>query len=176
MAFPLHPETPREGRSLADLFAGRPVSIDDMLAQLRGVARAEGLPFGDRTMTYNSRLAQELGKWAESKGHGHAYHWAAFKAYFADGKNIARNDVLLEIAENAGLEPRQAQSIIEVRTQREAVDRDWQRSMELGVRVVPTLLMGGEMLVGAQPYAAIEQLVRRHFKDGSGTDIQDSEM
>ncbi len=166
VAFPLHPETPRAGRSLADLFAGQPVNIDDMLAQLRGVALAEGLPFGDRTMTYNSRLAQELGKWAETLGRGHAYHWAAFKAYFADGKNIARNDVLLEIAETVGLDPRQAQSVIEARTQREAVDRDWQRSMELGVRAVPTLRMGGEMLVGAQPYAAIEQLVERHLKGG----------
>ena len=59
-----------EGRSLEDLFRGQPVDIPEILARLKSVARAEGLPFGNREMTYNSRPAQELGKWAESRGEG----------------------------------------------------------------------------------------------------------
>jgi predicted DsbA family dithiol-disulfide isomerase len=31
-----------------------------------------------RKKTYNSRLAQELGKWAETKGKGDEYHDAVF--------------------------------------------------------------------------------------------------
>src|SRR5262249_9758150 len=57
--FPLHPETPVEGRSLADLFAGRGVDRKAMNAQMKARMDAEGLPYGERTMTYNSRLAQE---------------------------------------------------------------------------------------------------------------------
>ena len=35
----------------------------------------EGLPYNaDRNMSYNSRLAQELSKWAESKGKGDEIH------------------------------------------------------------------------------------------------------
>ena len=59
--FPLHPDTPAEGRSLADLFAGRNVDRKAMHAQMKARMDAEGLPYGERTMTYNSRLAQELG-------------------------------------------------------------------------------------------------------------------
>jgi hypothetical protein len=37
-----------------------------MMASLKRAADKEGLPLGERKKTYNSRLAQELGKWAES--------------------------------------------------------------------------------------------------------------
>ena len=43
-AFPLHPETPSEGRTLEDLFAGRPINIDEMLAHMKNVAEGLGLP------------------------------------------------------------------------------------------------------------------------------------
>ncbi|MCP4688650.1 MAG: hypothetical protein GY859_11410, partial [Desulfobacterales bacterium] len=63
-AFPLHPETPMEGVRLEDLFAGQPVDIPAMISRLRETAADLGLPFGSRGKSYNSRLAQELGKWA----------------------------------------------------------------------------------------------------------------
>ncbi|MBI5064136.1 MAG: DsbA family protein, partial [Desulfatitalea sp.] len=84
-AFPLHPETPEEGRTLDDLFAGRGVDIPAVLARLKSTAAGLGLPFTERSMTYNSRRAQELGKWAEESGQGEAFHRRAFEAYFAHG-------------------------------------------------------------------------------------------
>ena len=60
--FPLHPETPVEGgRLLSELFAGRSLDLTAMHAQMKARMDAEGLPYGERTRTYNSRLAQELG-------------------------------------------------------------------------------------------------------------------
>ncbi|NIP49262.1 MAG: dithiol-disulfide isomerase, partial [Gammaproteobacteria bacterium] len=53
-------------------------------------------------MTYNSRLAQELGKWAEQMEKGDAFHDAVFKAYFADGLNIADANILADIANSIG--------------------------------------------------------------------------
>ncbi len=66
------------------------------MARLKRVTRELGLPFGERTKTYNSRLAQELGKWAESKGMGDPFHAAVFRAYFVDGKNIGDPEALLD--------------------------------------------------------------------------------
>ena len=40
------------------------------MARLKQVAEELGLTLGKRKKTYNSRLAQELAKWAESKGRG----------------------------------------------------------------------------------------------------------
>ena len=110
------------------------------MANLKQVANGLGLPFGDRKMTYNSRLAQELGKWAESKDKGHEFHNAAFRAYFVDGRNIAKADVLVEVAESVDLSGEDALKVMQKRTYREAVDLDWKRSRELRVTAVPTFL------------------------------------
>lgn len=129
-----------------------------MLARLRQVARELDLPFGERTMTFNSRLAQELGKWAEDQGCGDAFHHAVFLAYFQRGENIARQPVLLQLCETAGLDPTAAQAVMDQRSYREAVDRDWHRSRRLGVTAVPTFDINGQRLVGAQSYAALEEM------------------
>ncbi|MCF8107168.1 MAG: DsbA family protein, partial [Desulfohalobiaceae bacterium] len=128
VAFPLHPEIPEEGRSLQELFKGRDVDIPAMLARLKQVAREEGLSFGERTMTCNSRLAQELGKWAEEKGSGDLYHKKVFEAYFAEGKNIGLIEELLAVARACGLSPDEAREVLAQRKYRDAVDLDWERS------------------------------------------------
>ena len=101
--FPLHPETPQEGVALAELFKGRNYDPKAMAAQMRARMEAEGLPYGDRSMTYNSRLAQELGKWADAQPGGEKIHDALFRAYFVDGRNIGDVDELVKIAESVGL-------------------------------------------------------------------------
>ena len=157
--FPLHPDTPQAGRSLAEMFAGRGYDIPKMQAQMRARMEAEGLPYGNRSMTYNSRLAQELGSWADAQPGGDAIHDALFRAYFVDGKNIGDPDTLVAIAESVGLPAPQAREVIDKRTHKAAVDADWEKSHEYGVTGVPTFVAGRQGVVGAQPYEALEQLV-----------------
>src|SRR5260370_40583344 len=88
--FPLHPDTPAEGRALADLFAGRNVDRKAMHAQMKARMDAEGLPYGERTRTDNSRLAQEPGKWADTQPGGGALHAARRRAYFVEARAISR--------------------------------------------------------------------------------------
>ena len=139
-----------------------------MMAHLKQVASGLGLPFGDRKMTYNSRLAQEVGKWAESRDKGHEFHNSIFRAYFVDGQNIGKVNVLVEVAESINLNGKEAQKIIQDRTYREAVDLDWKRSYELRITAVPTFLFNHQVIVGAQKYEALEKLLisnnvkRRH--------------
>jgi predicted DsbA family dithiol-disulfide isomerase len=159
--FPLHPDTPAEGKSLEALFAGRGYDIPKMQAQMRARMAAEGLPYGDRKMTYNSRLAQELASWAVSQPGGEAIHDALFRAYFVDGKNIGDPEVLLRISSELGLDEAQAREVIEKRTHQAAVDADWEKSRQYGVTGVPTYVLGDRGVVGAQPYEALEELVRQ---------------
>jgi predicted DsbA family dithiol-disulfide isomerase len=159
IAFPLHPETPPEGRSLEDLFAGR-VDLPAMLAGLEQVARQEGLAWGIRRMTYNSRLAQELAKYAEAEGRGEEFHRAVFEAYFAEGLNIGRPQVVLELAVAAGLDPNQAGQALAEGRYAPQVDQDWRYARQRGVQAVPSFLAGGRMIVGAQPYETLEALVK----------------
>ena len=120
---------------------------------------AERLPYGDRTMTYNSRRAQELAKWIESKPGGDAIHNALFRAYFVDGRNIALMETLVDIANQFGQSNDEAREILQNRKFQKAVDIDWERSRKTGITGVPTFLAGNQVLVGAQPYHALENLV-----------------
>jgi predicted DsbA family dithiol-disulfide isomerase len=159
--FPLHPDTPAEGRSLADLFAGRNMDRKAMHAQMKARMDAEGLPYGERTMTYNSRLAQELGKWADTQPGGEAIHDALFRAYFVEARDISQPAVLLDIVARVGLSVEDARKVLEKRTFQAAVDADWELSRRYGVTGVPTFVAGRYGVVGAQPYEALEELVRK---------------
>jgi predicted DsbA family dithiol-disulfide isomerase len=150
-AFPLHPETPEDGQSIEQFFAGR-LDIDQVRDRLRQAAQDAGLPLGERKMTYNSRLAQEMGKWAESKGKGDEFHQAAFRAYFVQGINIGKIPELARLAGLIGLSGDEAQEVLQKRAFKKEVDQDWARSRQKGIQAVPTLLLGQRVLVGAQPY------------------------
>ena len=159
--FPLHPETPLEGKSMAELYAGRDVDPEQMYQRMKGLMDGEGLPYGKRTHTYNSRLAQELGKWADTQEGGEALHDAIYRAYFVDSKNIGDADVLLEVVGSVGLSVDDARAVIENRTFEAEIDADWQKSQQYGVTGVPTYVAGGYGVVGAQPYEALERLMQQ---------------
>ena len=123
-----------------------------MVAHLTNVAAELGLPFGNRDKTYNSRLAQELGKWAESQGKGDQFHNAVFRAYFAEGMNIGDIPNLIQLGKTIELPENEIQSVLENRSHKDSVDADWSRSYQLGITAVPTFRVNRQVLVGAQPY------------------------
>ncbi len=129
------------------------------MRNLRQTAADLGLPFGERKKTYNSRLAQELGLWAESKNKGDVFHTAAFKAYFVDGKNIGKIPVLVDLAASVELPREEAAAVLATRAFKAAVDADWSLSQEKGITAVPTFVMNHDKLVGAQPYEMLERLM-----------------
>ncbi len=146
--------------TLEELFAGRDYDLEKSRLRLNQVAEELGLPLGERKRTYNSRLAQELGKWAEAKGKGDLFHDSVFRAYFVDAKNIGKMDELLGLAKSIGFPEKEARSVLESRTYKGAVDTDWARSRKLGITGVPTFVLGERGLVGFQPYEALEQFLR----------------
>ena len=128
-------------------------------ARMRGLMAQEGLPYGERTHTFNSRLAQELGAWAMTQVDGEGIHEALFHAYFVAGKNIGNIDTLVDVAEAAALSGSEARQVLISRGFKDTVDADWQRARRLGVTGVPTFVAQGRGVVGAQPYEILERLV-----------------
>jgi predicted DsbA family dithiol-disulfide isomerase len=157
--FPLHPDTPAGGIALSELFAGRGLDLNAMYSRMKSLMDAEGLPYARRERTYNSRLAQELGKWGDLAGQP-AIHDALYRAYFVDGTDIGSVDVLVGVAKRVGLPANEARRILNERTFRTVVDRDWEHARALGVTGVPTFVAGGRAVVGAQSYEMLEQLVQ----------------
>ena len=158
--FPLHPDTPPEGREMAGFYAERGLDPDKMYRDMKERMDAEGLPYGKRTHSYNSRLAQELGKWSETVEGGEKLEKEFYKAYFVDSRNIGDVEVLLDCVKAAGLSVDDAKSVIENRTFEQAVDEDWAKSQQYGVSGVPTYVAGGYGVVGAQPYEVLEKLMQ----------------
>ena len=144
---------------MKEVYAARIIDIHKAMARLKKVAEELGLPLGERKKTYNSRRAQELGKWAESRGKGDEFHDAIFRAYFADGKNIARATVLAAIVEGMGLSEKEVREVLKKGTFQDAVDSDWKLAYQLGISSVPTFVLDDEAVVGAQPYEVLEQFL-----------------
>lgn len=159
MYFPLHPDTPTDGLPLKDLFAGRGLDLEAMHTRMKGLMDTEGLPYGRRSHTYNSRLAQELAKWADSQPGFEAIHDALYRAYFVDGRNIGDPEVLVEIAQSVGLPSDGARAVLTKRTFKEAVDADWEKARRYGITGVPSFVAGGRALVGAHPYDVLAELL-----------------
>jgi predicted DsbA family dithiol-disulfide isomerase len=90
---------------------------------------------------------------------GEGIHEALFQAYFVEGKNIGNIDILVDIAEAAGLSRSKARQILVARAFKDTVEADWQRAMRLGVTGVPTFVAQGRGVVGAQSYEILERLV-----------------
>lgn len=141
---------------LTTLFRGRDVDLEAMHQRMKGLMDAEGLPYSRRERTFNSRLAQELGKLGDEQGVPQI-HDALYRAYFVDGSNIAQMQVLTDVAARVGLPSNEVRSVLVERRLKAAVDADWARSRELGVTGVPTFVIEGQGLVGAQPYEALEE-------------------
>ncbi len=117
-------------------------------------------------MTYNSRRATELSKWAEDLGQDDAFHAAVFRAYFAEGLNIADISVLKDLCQGIGLDPHEAERVLAARAYKKAVNDDWAYSRSLGITAVPSFLASGRSVVGAQPYDVLEKLVRLAVEKG----------
>ncbi|MBA3027257.1 MAG: hypothetical protein FP816_00355 [Desulfobacteraceae bacterium] len=157
--FPLHPEIPEEGIPTEALFAGRTVDIEKMRHQMKEAAALVGLPLEQTGMVYNSRLAQELGFWAESQKKGDEFHRAVFKAYFVSGKNIGNIQVLVEIARSVGFPGDDAEDVLTTRAYKPAVDMDWSLARRYNIHMVPTFVMNNHGLFGMQSYEILEGFV-----------------
>jgi predicted DsbA family dithiol-disulfide isomerase len=157
--FPLHPDTPMAGRTLQAMFGRSAEEVAARNAHMKGLMDAEGLPYGERTHTYNSRLAQELGTWAETQPGGTAIHDVIYKAYFVDRRNVGDIDVLVELAASVGLDRAEARAVLTERRCKAAVDADWAKSHQYGVTGVPTFVAARMGVVGAQPYEVLEELL-----------------
>ncbi len=75
-----------------------------------------------------------------------------FRAFFADGRDIGRIDVLTEIAGDAGLDAGEAHRALGLDLFAQTVADDARDAADRGVDRVPTIRRGAALLIGLQPY------------------------
>lgn len=156
--FPLHPETPPEGVLMKDLYKTRNREQAKAYGDhLRTLMAEAGLTYNKRTRLDNSRIAQELGAWADTQMEGDDFHYAMFRAYFVDDRTISDRDTLIDIAGSVGLDRQEARDVIESRSFSAKVTEDWNRAWENGITGVPTFVAKDLFVYGCQPYEVLER-------------------
>lgn len=154
--FPLHPDTPEEGLLLAS-FLGP--NLDTVHERLYALMDDLGLEHCDRSMTYNSRLAQELGMWADTVANGKALHKELYRTYFVRDENLAKIPILLGAVERAGLAAGEAEQVLEERRFSDDVDQAWMQARQMQITGVPSFIAGGYLTTGFHPYDELVKFI-----------------
>jgi predicted DsbA family dithiol-disulfide isomerase len=167
--FELNPDMPAEGADAAQYLKGKYGMSDEQLAaghaHIAERGTAEGFTFGVRKQVWNTFDAHRLLYWAGAEGPPgaqRALKRALLTAYHAEGRNPGAHDVLLELAERAGLPAARAREVLEsgaFTDEVRAAERFWQ---ELGIHSVPAIVIERKHLIsGGQPSAVFEQALRQ---------------
>jgi len=112
--------------------------------------------------TTRTRPSQELTKWAEASGKGDEFRNAVFDALYARGREITDIPNLFDLAESVGLSRKEAETVLETRSYKDALHADWMLSLEVDPEYVPSVWINGELLVNPQEYKLLTQLMKRH--------------
>ncbi|MEO0665787.1 MAG: DsbA family oxidoreductase, partial [Pseudomonadota bacterium] len=107
---------------------------------------------GDIKRTPNTIDAHRLIHWSGLEAKQGPVVNALFKAYFVDGRDIGAKDVLLDVADSAGLDAAVIGKLLDTDEDVQMIrDRD-AHSREMGVNSVPTFIVAQQHAVpGAQP-------------------------
>jgi predicted DsbA family dithiol-disulfide isomerase len=103
-------------------------------------AAALGLEVRFPAAVVRTRKAHELALHAARQGAGGAMHARLFQAYFAEGRDIGRIDVLLDLAAEVGLERTGVKVELGIDQYADAVAEAQRRAGTLGVRAVPAYI------------------------------------
>ncbi len=163
--FELNPAMPAEGQNLAEHIAEKYGQSAEQSAQNRAHLRELGQTLGiDFNFSLDSRIvnsfaAHQLLEFALSQGLQHPLKLALFEAHFTAQRDVSDINVLLDVAENVGLERSAAAEVLKSGDLVDAV-RDKQTFWtSRGISGVPSMIFAGKYLVtgaqGAENYAQI---------------------
>ena len=174
--FELNPDMPEQGEERTAHIArkyGRTLEQSrGVQDQMRDAAQAAGVsldyegeePAPD-AMMWNTLAAHKLLTWALD-AHGPEKQTelklALFRAHFNQRRRIGEPDVLLDIAEEVGLDRAEAQGALDSEDYTRKVRAEERAAYDMNVTGVPAMVVAGKFLIpGAQPPEAYANALRR---------------
>jgi predicted DsbA family dithiol-disulfide isomerase len=126
---------------------------------------AAGLPHADELeKAPSSRKALVLGEIARDQGRHGELHPRLFEAYWVNGLDIGSDEVLVDLAAEAGLDREETSERLGAWAPAllEAIENETRTVVEMGVTGVPGWLVDQRLLVpGAQPHEVFERVLTR---------------
>ena len=166
--FELNPDMPPAGENIVEhvghKYGASPEQSAANRAMIQGRAAAVGfaINISDQSRIYNTFDAHRLLHWAELEGRQVALKHALLAANFTQGLDVSDHDILVSIAEQAGLDGAAAREILSSGRYAQEVrdaERLWQSR---GINSVPAVVIDGRYLIsGGQPPEAFERALRQ---------------
>ncbi|MEY2431039.1 MAG: hypothetical protein QOC92_764 [Acidimicrobiaceae bacterium] len=159
MPYELHPELPREGRTVRP--HGR---LGQVYADIARQCAEVGMPFRAPTHVPNSRRALETVEVIRDQfpTSFQALDAALFAAHFVDGTDIGDPDVLDRLVERSGASAATIREMVDEGAGRQAVVTSMALAHDHGIAATPAWLFGEEfVLPGAQPRELFTRVVTR---------------
>jgi predicted DsbA family dithiol-disulfide isomerase len=166
--FELNPQMARGGESIAEhlgrKYGASPEQLEQGQERIR--ARGEELGFkfdmGKRSRIYNTFDAHRLLHWADTQGKQRALKHALFTAYFTEGRDPSDQQVLVDVAAQAGLDADRAREILHSDEYANEVRTRERFYLDHGIHSVPAIIVNDRHLIqGGQPVEVFEQALRR---------------
>jgi len=160
VSFELHPETPPQGMLLAERFKG--YDLSSFYEQLRQRGKAINIVFNTHTILSNSRLALMASEFARDQDRYDVFHENMFHAYFTEGLDIGKPDVIADVAKKSGLDEKGI--IIAVHDGRYAsrLNEARKEGELLGLTGIPLFIINNKyQITGAQPMETFRNLLDR---------------
>lgn len=163
--FQLNPDMPSEGMDRAAYleakFGGQKGAAS---AYAPIVERAEalglGINFAGIERTPNTLDAHRLIHWAGIENLQGAAVDALFDAYFVQNRDIGSHEVLADIADGIGMDASVVLRLLASDADRDDIIARDAHSRQMGIRAVPTFIVGGRHAVpGAQPPELWQQVI-----------------
>jgi predicted DsbA family dithiol-disulfide isomerase len=160
--FQIHPEWPAEGMPAEQWKSGMsPAAREALWERIRAMGAAVGVEMKAPHTFANSMLALQASEFAEEAGVAEAFEERVFRAYFNEGLNIGKRDVLLDLGAQVGLDRAALNEALESGKYAMRIKNNAMSANQKGINGVPTLLIGDWPLVGAQSEDAMRRVLQR---------------
>jgi len=113
-----------------------------------GFASELGVRLGAQAFVPWTRKAHELVLHAGAHSMDQAAHQAIFEGVFAEGLDIGRVDVLVELGVSLGLDAAETKAVLDVDRYSDVVTRGREDARAAGITQLPSLVAGGKRLEG----------------------------
>ncbi len=137
--------------------------INAIQQQLTGSAKVYGIDFQfEKALSFNTIEVHRLWQWSKNLGKSSELKEALMKAYFSDGIDLSKEENILQVVENSGLDKLEAESILKSNQFSNEVDQDIYHASQIGVRGVPFFVLNNQFAIsGAQEDSVFESALMK---------------
>ena len=168
--FELNPQMPAQGEDMVEHLSRKYGMSAEQVASNSEVIRARGESLGfefrmdRRRRMLNTFDAHRLLHWAGLSGQQTqlALKHALLRAYFTDGSDVSSTEVLVGLAQDAGLDGACARDVLASGEYTDAVRAQERFYQEQGITAVPSVIFNDRhLLQGGQPVETFENALRQ---------------